>query len=460
LFYITANNNQSPLKTSNITKEILLIYCTQYIFIVINYIIIKKMFEIRLKKLKIILIILVLINLIVASFLIINIQIFESPEIIMNVNILDVNSEELILETKIEIINPNSFELIVSDLKVTSKTEEGLEIGNIKINGGNIYSYTNKTFKSTDKLSFKSDEFKVLKNTVNAVIGIKFLGFIQKTIPLKVTVISSLETIFESLKLPIIKINSSFDELSEKGMNFSTSVNIYNPTTFELKIDNLTLDILTDKKVDAGQIKLDRSFIEPNSSKIFISKGTIFYDALDAETLLMKLSGSAGAKIAGINKSVLFSTDASFDIPNIKDFIFYNETIDFGLPIQLKLTLKGISGTIGFRIYNPSNIPLVADNLVCSIHRLDGEKKTLLGQENMDSCQISPKNKICIQTEINVPYYKFFFSGSSRLLPDWIVLRIEGDFSIAGTHQAFPISLEGFVDPRILKNVEYLSEYT
>lgn len=416
------------------------------------------MFEMKLKKLKIILSILVLINLVVASFLMINIQIFEPPEIIINVNILEVNSEEIILETKIEIINPNNFDLIVSNLEIISKTEDEIEIGKIKIDGGKIPSYNTKTFKSTDKISFKGDEFEVLKNTVNAIIGINFLGFIQKTIPLRVTVISSIEKLFESLKIPVIKINSSFNELSEKGINFSTSINLYNPTNFELKIDNLILDIFTDKNENVGQIKLNGDFVEPKNSKTFISKGVIFYDALDAKTLRMNLSGSAGAKIAGINKSISFSTDAYFDIPNIKEFIFYNETVDFGMPIQLKLTLKGISGTIGFRAYNPSNVPFVADNLVCSIYRLDGDKKTLLGQERMDACEISPKNKICVQTEINVPYYKFLFSGSIRLLPDWIILRIEGDFSIAGTRQTLPISLEGFVDPRILKNIEYLSE--
>ena len=53
---------------------------------------------------------------------------------------------------------------------------------------------------------------------------------------------------------------------------------------------------------------------------------------------------------------------------------------------------------------------------------------------------------------MTIPYLKFFLTGSLKILPDWIILRIDGNFSIAGTRQAFPISLNAYVDPHLIKN--------
>ena len=407
------------------------------------------------KKLKILLIALIVINIIFASIIFIDIQFFESPDIEMKVDILDVNSKEIIIGTNIEISNPNNFDLIVSNLNVESRTDDGKKIGEISIDGGNVPSKDKEIFKSTDNLSFKSNKFKILKNTVETHIGVKILGIIQKTIPLKISVITSVDELFEKIEQPDIEVYTTFDKLTEDGLNFSTSVDLYNPTGFEFKIDNLLMDIITEKDENVGQIEVKGDVVKPESREIFTSKGNIFYEALDAKKLYMNIRGIAGVKIAGINQNISFSADASFDIPNIKDFVFNNETIDFGLPLQFKFRLTGILGTVGFRMYNPSNIPIVADNLVCRIYRLDGGNETLLGRENMERCRVGPKQKICVTTEILLPYTKFLFSGAKQILPDWIVLRIDGDFSIDGTRQSFPISLNGYVDPHLLRNMEF-----
>ena len=112
--------------------------------------------------------------------------------------------------------------------------------------------------------------------------------------------------------------------------------------------------------------------------------------------------------------------------------------------------------TVGLKIYNPSDIPLVAENLVCSISRLDGEKTYVLGSENMELCNISPHKTICIKTQILIPYMKYLFSGSNKLLPEWLILNIEGDFSIAGTRQSFPLSISAYVDPHFFRNSELI----
>ena len=57
-----------------------------------------------------------------------------------------------------------------------------------------------------------------------------------------------------------------------------------------------------------------------------------------------------------------------------------------------------------------------------------------------------------MKTNITIPYLEYLRVGKGKFRPDWIVLRIEGDFHIAGTRQAVPISLNAYIDPHILVN--------
>lgn len=408
------------------------------------------------KKLKILLIILIIINIIFASILTIDIQLFKSPDIIVEVNILEVNSEEVTIGSNIKIFNPNGFDIIVSDLEVISKTEDGKNLGYIVIKGGNIKPNDEKEFDSVDTLKFESDNFEIIQNTVSTRVGINILGFITKTIPLKITAIASFEEIFKDIDLPDVNIIFNFDNLTQEGIKFSAAIDLFNPTNFEFNVDEISLDINNEKNENVGNIEINGGKIQPKSSEVFSSQGTIQFYALDSEILLINVSGIAGAKIAGINKNISFYTDASFDIPDIKSFIFENDTVDIGLPVQFKFTPFGIMTTVGLKVHNPSEIPLVAENLVCSISRSDGEEVSVLGQENMENCEITPKETICIKTEILIPYLKYLASGYMKIFPDWIILSIEGNFSIAGTRQAFPISLNAYVDPHFLRDTEFV----
>lgn len=404
------------------------------------------------RKIKILLITLMIINIIFASILIIDIQLFKTPDILIKLNILDVNSNEVILGSNIKIVNPNSFELIVSDLKVESKTKDGEKISDIIIQGGKIPSNGEKNFNSTDTVIFKSNNFDLIENTVYARVGVNILGFISKTIPLRITAIASFNEFLEKLSQPDIDINFAFDKLTEEGITFNTSIDIYNPTGFEFNIEKIFIDINTENNEKVGNIQILGGKIAPKSSVFFSSNGLIEFDAFDAEILWMNVSGVAGIKIAGISKNISFSADASFDIPDIKSFIFVNESIDISLPVQFRFSTFGILATVGLRIYNPSEIPLVAENLVCSISRVDGEKISVLGEEDMTICEFAPNKTTCINTQLRIPYIKFLFSGSGKIFPDWIVLHIKGDFLIAGTRQAFPLSLNAYVDPHFFRS--------
>jgi len=403
-------------------------------------------------KLKIVLITLIIFNVIVAGFLVLDIQTFVPPKTNVKINLIDISSEALTLETIVNIQNKNSFDLSIKDFEVVSNTENGEEIGRIKIIGGDIKANNNKTFYSQDNFILKNENITVLKNRLTAEVSLKFFGLIQKTIPLEIEIETSLNAIIDQLKQPEITIHTDLKEIYDKGLNFTTTIDIYNPTHFLYDIKEIFFNIENEVGENLGKIILQGRIIEPLKTITLLSDGTIFFDALDAKVLWLKLNGVAGVKIAGLYKKLNISADTTFTIPDIKDFIFGNNSIDFNMPVQFKLTLRGILSNIGFQMYNPSNITLTGENLICSILRKDKETYSILGQSLMKPCIIHPQEKICVKTNITIPYLDFLRAGKRRLRPDWIVLRIEGDFYISGTRQAVPISLNAYVDPHIILN--------
>jgi LEA14-like dessication related protein len=408
------------------------------------------------KLLKIVLIILIIINLFITLFLFYDFQVFESPETIVSIDVVKINSEELVLQTKMDINNPNSFDLTVSDFIVSSKTIDGISIGELSIEGGTIAGKQNETFISIDKFALEGQSFKTLKNEITGKIGIKILGIIQKTIPVKIIILTSIEEIINSLESPVLNVEAFFDDINSKGLNFSASINVYNPTDFEYTIGSLNLNLKTDDNIDVGNITIFGDTILPKSSLTFSSKGTVSYNALDAKILLVKLSGVAGARIAGMYQEVKLSTVTQVKIPNIQEFIFKNQSIDFYIPVQIKLTAKGILVNLGFKFFNPSDIPLLAKNLVCSVLRVDGDDMTLLGDKKMDPCQLIPENIVCVKTQILISYLTYITKMPGKILPDWLVIKIHGDFSIAGTRQAFPITLNAYIDPNLINQKELI----
>jgi len=408
------------------------------------------------KLIYIFVLLLLIINIFTAVIIFFDIQIISVPKTEIFIDISEVNSDEIIINTKLIMTNNNMFEVGIKDFTIISMNNEEVELGRIKLLGGAIPSDESRVFSSTGKFVLKdSSNLTILKNKIIGKISVTLLGFITKTIPIDLMVITSIEEIFNNIEIPDVNIETSLSSINEEGVNLEVKVKVYNPTSLLYNVKNLFMDIKTDQGFSAGNITITGGVIEPKKSCMFYSNGTVFFNAFDSETIILNLKGIIGAKVGGISKNISFSTDASLIIPDIKEFVFEGNEIDFQIPVQFKLTLRGILSNVGFSIYNPSNISLIGDNLNCLIYRKDGEKMTLLGQEIMERCFIHPDERICVKTQIIIPYLKYLFSYPYKLLPDWIILRIEGDFFIAGTRQAIPLALNAYVDPNIFTQKEF-----
>jgi len=395
---------------------------------------------------------LILINVIVGAFLFLDIQILKAPVIHADIYPIELTPDQILLEARINVTNPNPFDISVENFKVVSTTSDGYEIGQFFIAGGNIPPNKEKTFTAQDELRFSNHDFTLIKNTITVDIGITILGIIKKTIPFEMTVDASLTNITNTIAVPVIHLQATVDDITRDGVQFSGTLDAYNPNSFEIFIENLSLKMQTEKNVDVGIVNLTGGILKPEGSLSIDVKGTLLFKVLDAKQILVNLSGRAGIQAAGIKKSIPFSVDIQFIVPDPGTLLSLNDTFNFILSGDFKLRARGVLCTIEFTIYNPSKIPLDARNLICSIFRFDNNKTRLLGTQNMSPCTVEPKNEVCVSTQIRLPYSTFLFSGAHRILPDWFILTIKGNFSISGVNRSLPFAITGNLSPHLFMN--------
>jgi hypothetical protein len=396
-------------------------------------------------------IILLIFNLGVGGFLIFLLASIDSPGIYAEITISGLSSDEIELDTKLDVSNSNPFDVYVKNIKVISKTGDGIEFTRFSFNGGEVPSNNEKTFTAKKNVSLNGDVPRVLKNIITADVGVRFLGVIEKNIPVEALVVVSVEELLDELAIPDIIIHAGIKEINEKGLVFNADIDISNPNDIELSVNDIVVYLKTEKDVSVGTMHLQGGTLKPQDNITLNAIGNLSFEALDAESISIDLVGEASANVAGITQSLTLTASAILDVPDLSE-LFSLEDSSFGFSIagEFKFRLKGIITTIRFKVFNPSNLPLEAKNLVCSISGVTGDDKKIVVEKEMQACKIASKNEVCISTNLTIPYIKLLTSGTGRLLPDWLSVQIKGGFSIDGTNQSIPISINGFLDPHIL----------
>ncbi len=399
-----------------------------------------------------IVIILIITNLIfggILSFIIISI---EAPDIVASIEILELNENEILIETEIKVNNSNFFSIIVKDINIICKNIDGLEFGDIKINGGEVAGFSSSTFVNNGSFSFKGYNLETLINEIRGEIGFSFLGFIQKIVPINMKLIVEIKDIIREIKTPEITIKAEISEVLENDIKFIGNVIVYNPNNFEIFLDDILLTVESELNEEVGYISITSGEINPNSYENFSINGNLSYTTLNYDKIDINFEARTGVYIAGFEKIINISTKTEFKIPDIKELLLINDTMDFSLSGEFKLKLNGLLTKVGFKVYNPSNIPLKANDLICYISSyIDNETKPIV-QSDMEECTIPSKNEVCIKTELTIPYISLISSGNNKIFPEWFIITIEGNFAIEGTDQYIPISFNGFISPNFFND--------
>lgn len=401
------------------------------------------------RTIKFILAIATIINILAAILLFVDIQLIQTPETTISIDIIEINSDEMIIQTTMEINNPNGFGLITKNLNVVTTAPNGNEVANVLIEGGAIPANDHKKFTATAVIAFDGQSPELLTTKITGSIGVN-IGFIQKTIPLSINIITSVKEVIKELAVPDIDIQIKFGEITQKQINITATIDAYNPNTFDIYIENISIRIETETGKSVGNLYIPSDVIAAKNTTTLNSSGTILLDALNAKELIVNMSGAVGANIAGINKSASLHVKLQIEVPDLSMFLSDAPT-DVVIRGDFKASVNGLLDNITLEFYNPNKIELVAKGITVSIYRIDGDEKQLISKGNLGDSIIEAESETFIKGQLIIPYVKLLPPSGGSLLPDWMQVTVRANITIQGLNQSIYIGLSGYQDMHPLR---------
>jgi len=398
------------------------------------------------------LVVLIIINAVIGGVLVFFIQDIREPKIDVEFNLSQLTTDEMRFTARISMENDNQFDLLIKNLNIIGKTTDGIIILDIEFTGGRIAAKQQRMFSTNETVSFSGDLSSKIYGSIQGIFGVNLAGVFEKTIPFQINITASFQDLFNNISSPKLSLLAEVTEITKDGALFQGMISVENPNFFEMSLENFTTRVETEKGESVGEISKIQGKILPNATSQFLFNGTLSYDALNAKILILRFRGNAGIHVMGIDKTIELSTMAQLPIPDIKELLFHNKSLGITISLDVKVRVRGFLTTIGLTLYNPSKIPLQANDLLCSIYGLTGGHEKMIAQKSMEPTSVEPIEVDYLEAQLLVPYIKIFTSGTKKIFPDWFVIEIEGNFSLVGVNQSIPVSINATINPHLLRS--------
>ena len=398
-----------------------------------------------------ILAVLFIFNIIGAAIILEDVQVMKFPKITILVNVIEVNSDEILIHHNLQIYNPNSFEMSLQNLQIVTTTPSGEEVARILIDGGSIPGQSNQSYSANDSIIMKGNLSEVLASTVTGIVGINFLGIIKKTIPLEVTVLTSLKDVLSKIVVPTITVRTEFGNITRQEIDLNAEIDITNPNTVDLFIGNIFLNVTTEVGKSVGNFIILGSQIPAESAVTLHGHGTVIIEALNAKKLLINLHAEAGANIAGINKSLPFSSHIEIAIPDLNQFIPADKPLELELKPDLSLARGGIKSNMSLEVINPTKIPLVISDVTVIYYGYKNNQKYYVAEGSLGSGELVPEGTTFFHGEALLLYSKLFNFTGRGFLPEMIFAQLRAKVSVSGVNLSIPVSLGSYIDIQFLR---------
>jgi LEA14-like dessication related protein len=396
---------------------------------------------------KLIVIILVsatILNIVAGAFIFLDIQVMSVPETNLTIELINITADEAILQTNLMVNNQNSFSIYVQNLTMVTVTDNGDVINNLFIKGGETKAHENKTFTATASIRFNGSFPDQLTSRITGTFGTMFLGIIKKTFPLKFSMVTSLHNIITQFALPQVHLAANFSEITPEGINFTGTIEITNPNTIDLEIENLSANIETETGVQVGAVTLQGKMIPAKTTQQLTGSGWLLLKALDAKTLQMTLTGSIILYVAGIRKSMNLSVSADLIPPRLERLLSDIPT-EASLTGNYRYSLKGgLHDQITFKIKNPNKITLLATDITVKIYRVDGNKTRQISNGTLPDGIIAQQNTTVLQGDMVIPLTKLWPRLGERFIPDQLQVVLRANITIQGFNQTIWIGVIGY----------------
>jgi LEA14-like dessication related protein len=401
------------------------------------------------KKIAFILFILFIINIIVTALLFNTVNSIETPDVTIEIKIAGVTEDTITLEATFQVDNPNSFSIMLKDMIINATTPDGEIIGLIALPNMTIDAGKNATISSINTLGFNGKELTTFYSKITGNVGVTLFGFFTKTLPINVLLITNPTSLVEAVQVPGIQFDAEFSDFTADGVLFNGTIWVDNQNDFSMQLKNIDINVEHTNALQVAELTVLDTQIPPRSKVPILVNGTAYYSIFNEGTLSATISADASIILGGVDMSLPFSSKASMTVPDLSTFLLNGEHLIISLSADFDLTLHGINTTVGFRLYNPTEIPMTAYNLTLTIYRLDNETPTVLAEDTLEKCPFAPENETCLKSAFILAYSSFIPQLGTGF-PDWFQLSLTGDFTIANTTQRIPVTLNGYISPKII----------
>jgi LEA14-like dessication related protein len=366
----------------------------------------------------------------------------EAPEILVEIEVTELNSEAATLHTVVNIDNPNGFDMVVKNLKVVTTTPDGYEVAHVLIEGGKISSDSKKTFTKDIQIAFDGRSPERFTTKITGDVGANIL-FIEKTIPLNIGVVTSIENLIDKLTAPSLSITVDFEDMTTEGINLSANISVYNPNAFEMYFEDIEGDIITETGKKVGNIGINGEKIPAKDTIDMYGNGRLLFDALNGEMITLNINGVAGAKIAGFEENVSLDIKTIIIVPDLEELLLSKDAPTFlSIKLDEKFTLRGIIFDIGLEINNSYKVDLLVKDIGIKIYAVADDTNRLIGEKgNIGEILAISGSSGFSSCEILVPYSKILTNVWST---DWIMASVNGRVTIKGVDQSVFIEIRGY----------------
>jgi LEA14-like dessication related protein len=399
----------------------------------------------------IILAVLFLFNIVAAAFILTDVQVLKFPKTTIQIDVVEINSDEILIHHNLQIYNPNSFEMSLQNFQIITRTSSGEEVARILIDGGSIPGQSNRSYSANDQIVMKGNLSGLLTSTVTGTVGINFLGIIKKTIPLEVTVLTSLKEALSKIEVPQITVHTEFGNITREAIDLNAEVDVTNPNTVDLYIGDISLAVTTETGQNVGNFTITGSLIPAGQSVVLWGSGAVLLVALNAKTLQMVLTTEAGATIAGINKTLPVSTTIDIGIPDFREFIPSDPPLELSIDIDFVRARGGLEGNVTLKVINPTKIPLVARDLVVDYYRVKGNQQNLMAIGSLGTGELVPENTTYFYGDIFLSYTKLLNRSAGGFIPDRVFAELRTNISLSGVNVSIPVAIGSYIDLHLFR---------
>lgn len=391
--------------------------------------------------------VMIAINVTAGALIFLDIQFFQTPETTIRIDLIEVNLVEAVIKLTVEMTNPNHFELLIKNLELITFTDTGGKTVQTLIKDEHVSPLESKVFTATAHVGFNGATPGFLRSKLTGAVGVNLLGFIKKTLPLDISIITSVENVIQSLSSPILHVEADFKEVTQESVNISVKVDVYNPNTFEIYVESFLVNVETETGENLGNLVIKGGEIAAKSSLIYNGTGRILFKALESKRLMINVSGAAGAKVASINKSIPFYVDAQIKTPDL-DTLLSDMSMDAVIRGDYKASLNGLIDYITFEVNNPHKITFLARNITVRLYRVDDDEECLIAEESLGEGIIKAQDVSSFNGKLVVPYPKLLPLKGGRLIPDGLKVAVKADVVLPVFNYSVQLGVVGYQDLR------------